>query len=221
MDPQQIFNALSIVLIDLILGGDNAVVIAMAVRGLPKEQRMRGIAIGAGAAVVLRVALTFFAARLLQLRFVQLVGGALVLWIAVNLFSGGDDDAAGKEVRGFWKAIGYIVVADITMSTDNVLAIAAASHGSLPLLIFGLSLSIPFVVFTSSLLSTLMEKYPAIVYLGAGILGKVGAEMMLTDPWVRQHWAVPPAAHYAIELAAALGVLLIGRLLNREEASPG
>lgn len=214
MDFQLLVSIFSIVLIDLILGGDNAVVIAMAVRALPKAQRMRGIAIGAGGAVVLRVVLTFFAARLLHTRFVQLIGGVLILWIAVKLFS----DAGGDEVQGnhpetFWRAIGYIIVADITMSTDNVLAIAAASGGSLPLLIFGLGLSIPFVVLTSNLLSGLMDRYSWIVYIGAAVLGRVGAEMILTDAYTRALWSPTTFVRYAIEAAAAVAVVLVGKMI--------
>jgi YjbE family integral membrane protein len=220
LDLQLLFSIFSIVLIDLILGGDNAVVIAMAVRSLPKVQRMRGIAIGAGGAVVLRVAATFFAARMLQTRFIQLIGGILILWIAIKLFSdaGGGDDPS-QQPRTFWRAIGYIVVADITMSTDNVLAIAAASRGSLPLLIFGLGLSIPFVVFTSNLLSRLMDRYSWIVYLGAAVLGRVGAEMILTDAYTRSIWEPAPAVRYAIEASAALAVVLIGRIVTKPRSA--
>ena len=152
---------LSIVLIDLILAGDNAVVIAMAVRSLPRKQRTRGIAFGAGAAVILRVTLTFFAAQLLQINFIKFIGGAVILWIAVKLFvEGAPDEEVKREAKTLWQAIWVIIIADITMSTDNVLAVAGASKGNLFLLLFGLALSIPFVVFTSNLLSMLMDKYP-------------------------------------------------------------
>ena len=179
---------LSIILIDLILAGDNAVIIAMAVRSLPRKQRMRGIAFGAGAAVILRVILTFFAAQLLQVQFVKFVGGAVILWIAVKLFvEGAPGEEAHKEAKTLWQAIWVIIIADITMSTDNVLAVAGASKGNLFLLLFGLGLSIPFVVFTSNLLSMLMDKYPWIIYLGAAVLGRVGGEMMITDPFIVKH----------------------------------
>ena len=220
MDLHFFFNAFSILLIDLILGGDNAVVIALALRALPPPERMRGVAIGAGAAVVLRVAVTFFAARLLQVPLVQLAGGVLVLWIAVKLFSDAESGpAAGTELQGFWKAIGYIVVADITMSTDNVLAIAAASHGSLALLIFGLGLSIPFVVFTSTLLSRLMDRFPLIVYAGAAVLGQVGAEMILTDALVAQAWRPDALTRYLCEAATAVAVVAAGWLMARRRSA--
>ena len=151
---------LSIILIDLILAGDNAVIIAMAVRSLPRKQRMRGIAFGAGAAVILRVILTFFAAQLLQIQFIKFIGGAVIVWIAVKLFvEGAPDEEAKKEAKTLLQAIWVIIIADLTMSTDNVLAVAGASKGNLFLLLFGLGLSIPFVVFTSNLLSLLMDKY--------------------------------------------------------------
>jgi YjbE family integral membrane protein len=214
LDLQFFFNAFSIVLIDLILGGDNAVVIALAVRALPPRERLRGIVIGAGAAVALRVVTTFFAARLLEMRFVQLAGGLLVLWVAIKLFADAEPmESKGAEPHGFWKAISFIVVADITMSTDNVLAIAAASHGSLALLVFGLGLSIPLVVFTSTLLSRLMDRFPLIVYAGAAILGRVGAEMILTDTFVANFWHPSAMTRRMIEAAAAITVVGAGWLV--------
>ena len=188
---------LSIVLIDLILAGDNAVIIAMAVRSLPRKQRQKGILIGAGAAVLLRVVLTFFAAQLLQTPYLKFIGGLFILWIAVKLFiEGAPGEEVHREASTIWQAMWVIVVADITMSVDNVLAVAGASKGNLFLLIFGLGLSIPFVVFTSSLLSMLMDKYPYIIYIGAAILGKVGAEMIITDPVIVPH--VQPAGHRSV-----------------------
>jgi YjbE family integral membrane protein len=212
MSVHFILAGLSILLIDLLLGGDNAVVIALAVRALPDRQRRIGTALGAGLAVVLRIALTFFAAELLQSRYIQLVGGALVLWIAVKLFADADPSKATPPVPGFWRAIRLIVVADLTMSTDNILAIGAASKGSLPLLIFGLGLSIPLVVFTSTLLSRLMDRYPIIIYFGAAILGRVGGEMIMTDAVVVQTFQPAAAWRYAVEAVCAVGVVLAGYL---------
>jgi YjbE family integral membrane protein len=213
----------SIVIIDLILAGDNAVVIAMAVRSLPPEQRKKGIIFGSAAAVVLRVILTFFVAQLLQLNYVKLAGGALILWIAVKLFmEGAPEDEHGKEAKSLWMAVKIIVIADITMALDNMLAVGGASHGNLFLLIFGLGLSIPFIVFTSNLLSMLMDKYPVIIYIGAAILGKVGGEMMITDPFTIQllpaslvnaeHTAPLKVFQYSIEALFAAGVIVVGKL---------
>ncbi len=211
------FTALmSIVLIDLILAGDNAVVIAAAVRSLPRKQRQKGILLGAGAAVVLRVVLTYFAAQLLQMSYVKLIGGLFILWIAVKLFV---DSAPEEEVRqnahSILQALWVIVVADLTMSVDNVLAVAGASKGNLFLLLFGLGLSIPFVVFTSSLLSMLMDKYPLIIYAGAGILGKVGGEMIFTDPIVVERIQIPEVLLYGLEALFAVGVIVVGKLWVR------
>ncbi len=210
---------LSIVVIDLILAGDNAVVIAMAVRSLPREQRVKGIIFGAGAAVVLRVILTFFVAQMLQINFLKLVGGILITWIAVKLFvEGAPDETGQREAGNIFQAMKIIVIADITMSLDNMLAVGGASHGNLFLLIFGLSLSIPFIVFTSNLLSMLMDKYPVIVYLGAGILGKVGGEMIITDPFIFDYLNPSSIAVYAVEAAFAAGVIVVGLLWMKRMA---
>ncbi len=206
---------LSIILIDLILAGDNAVVIAMAVRTLPGKQRLKGIAFGAGAAVILRIVLTFFAAQLLQIQFVKLVGGILIIWIAVKLFVEGTPEEGYRVAKTLWQAVWIIVIADITMSTDNVLAVAATSKGNLFLLIFGLGLSIPFVVFTSSLLSRLMDRYPVIVYVGAAILGRVGGEMMITDPFIVRILQPSKYFQYGVEIFFTLAVITAGMLWVR------
>ncbi len=211
---------LSIVLIDLILAGDNAVVIAMAVRSLPRKQRTRGIAIGAGAAVLLRVILTFFASQLLQINFIKFIGGAVIIWIAFRLFvEGAPQEEIKQEAKTLAQAIWVIIIADLTMSTDNVLAVAGASKGNLLLLIFGLALSIPFVVFTSTLLSLLMDKYPAIIYIGAAVLGRVGGEMMITDPFVAKLLEPSPWLQYAMEGFFLVGVLAAGKLWLRHRIS--
>jgi YjbE family integral membrane protein len=208
------FSALlSIVIIDLILAGDNAVVIAMAVRSLPKQQRGKGILFGAGAAVLLRVVLTFFVSQLLQINYLKLAGGSLILWIAVKLFvEGAPEDTAERKATSIGQAIKIIVIADITMALDNMLAVAGASHGNFFLLVFGLGLSIPFVIFTSNLLSMLMDKYPVIVYIGAAILGKVGGEMIITDPVVDRLLELSKPVQYAVEALFAAGVIVVGKL---------
>ncbi len=225
---------INIVFIDLILAGDNAVVIAMAVRSLPRKQRQWGIILGAGAAVLLRVVLTFFVAQLLEVQFLKLAGGVLIVWIAVKLFVEGSPEQADQEAKTLLQAMWLIMVADITMSTDNVLAVAGASHGNIFLLLFGLALSIPFVVFTSNLLSMLMDRYPIILYIGAAILGRVAGEMIFSDPAVVS-WLQPPHwFSYAMEAVFALGVIVAGKLWLRfvfrkvedkgtqeTEASPG
>lgn len=213
LDWQFFSGLLSIVIIDLILAGDNAVVIAMAVRGLPSNQRKKGIIFGAGAAVLLRVVLTFFVAQLLQINYIKLCGGILILWIAVKLFvEGVPEEGMDKEATTIAQAIKIIVIADITMATDNMLAVAGASHGNLFLLLFGLGLSIPFVVFTSNLLAMLMDRYPIIIYIGAAILGRVGGEMIITDPVTASFLQPSKYVQYSVEATFAIGVIIAGKL---------
>ena len=209
---------LSIVLIDLVLAGDNAVVIAMAVKNLPKKKRLWGIGIGAGGAVVLRVACTFVCAQLLTIKFVKLGGGAVIIWIAIKLLSeGSQEEELHREAGTLLQALWVIMVADISMSIDNMLAVAAACHGNLFLLLFGLGLSIPFVVFTSSLLSMLMDRYPIILYIGAGVLGKVGGEMMITDPWVHHHLLPSKGLEYGVMAFFVVAVILASRLIIKRK----
>jgi len=210
-----LFSALSIIVIDLLLGGDNAIVIAMAVQSLPRKQRRIGITAGAAGAVLLRIILTFFAARILELPYIRLVGGVLILWIGSQLLSGGGDNShTGRSARGLGHAVWMILLADITMSLDNILAVAAASKGNLPLLILGLGMSITFLVFASDFLSRLMDRFPFIVWLGAAILGRVGGDMIVADKWLL-HYLQPSAV---LDLAAQAGgasvVLLAGWALR-------
>ncbi len=205
-----------IAIIDIILAGDNAVVIAMAVRSLPHEQRRKGIVYGAAAAVLLRIALTFFVAGILNMMYVKLVGGLVIVWIAVKLFVEDEEAVAEhKEAASLWHAIRLIVIADITMALDNMLAVGAASHGNLFLLLFGLGLSIPLIIFTSSLLSLLMEKFPVIIYIGAALLGKIGGEMIITDPAVSRIVAPTRAMVYSVEILLAAGVIIAGKVWLR------
>jgi YjbE family integral membrane protein len=226
-----------IVWIDIVLAGDNAVVIALAVRNLPPRQRMLGIVLGAGAAVLLRVSLTFVATQLLTVMFVKLVGGLLILWIAFKLLRQNEahhgDGADGAS--GLWQAVWMILVADITMSLDNVLAVAGAARGHFGLLMFGLALSIPLVVFASNIISKLMARYQIVVFIGSAILGKVGGEMMLTDPFVAarlQPWwgnlvgaADPQQAYaylrYGFEALLVLIIFLVGWTGRKKPAVAG
>jgi YjbE family integral membrane protein len=165
--------------------------------------------------VLLRVVLTFFVAQLLEISFIKLAGGVLIAWIAVKLFLEGAPEQTDKEAKTLWAAMQLIVIADITMSTDNVLAVAGASHGNPFLLFFGLALSIPFVVFTSNLLATLMDRYPIIIYLGAAVLGRVAAEMIFTDPAIVRWLQMPAWFNYVMEAVFAVGVIVVGKLWIR------
>ena len=215
---QLLIYGLSIVLIDLTLAGDNALVIALAVRSLPRKQRRQGMLIGAGAAVALRVLITFVAVKLLDVEFVKLAGGAFVLYIAVKVFAESEaPEEAVASPRQIWQAVRYIVFADITMSTDNVLAIAGASHGSLLLIIFGLGLSIPLVVLSSHFWIVLMNRYPWTVYVGAGVLGWVGSDMILTDQFIVRTLHPTKAVAAAVEIAAIIGVLVISRIVGERK----
>jgi YjbE family integral membrane protein len=216
--PHILVDGFKIVLIDLLLAGDNALVIALAVRSLPPRERRLGITLGAVAAVVLRILITFVAVKLLTVEYVKLVGGAFVLWIAVKVFS--DSEEPKKEavsVGHFLQAMGYIVFADITMSVDNILAVAGASHGSIALIVFGLCFSIPFVVASSTLLAKLMDRFPALLYVGAAILGQVGAEMMLTDAFVTRTLGPTQTLVYAGEAVGVVGVLMVSWLVARKK----
>jgi YjbE family integral membrane protein len=213
-------DCLTIVLIDLLLAGDNALVIAMAVRALPRSQRRVAIGFGAAAAVALRVAITIAAARLLGIEFIKLGGGLFVIWLAVKVLADASAPPAVEAAHGFLRAIWFIVFADITMSIDNVLAVAGAARGSIPLIVFGLGLSIPFVVFSSNLIVVLMDRFPVTLYIGAAVLGKVGAEMVMTDPFMTRTLHPSDAITYTAEGVAICGVLVAGRLLcNRRQAA--
>jgi len=217
--PEFLAAFLSITLIDLVLAGDNAVVIAMAVQNLHGKQRKWGIILGAAAAVLLRVAATFVCAQLLLLKFVKFVGGAVIIWIAVKLLMMGskEEESSHKRAGSIAQAIWIIVVADISMAIDNMLAVAGACHGNLFLLLFGLVLSIPLVVGGAGLLSMLMDRYPIILYVGAAILGKVGGEMMITDPYVEGLLHPPKAVEYAVMIFFVIFILGLSRLLIKRK----
>jgi YjbE family integral membrane protein len=215
-DATFLMAVLSIIIIDLVLAGDNAVVIAMAVRNLPHGKRRKGILLGAGAAVGLRVIATFFVSQLLNIAFVRLAGGLTILWIGTKLFvEGMPEDEIQKTATSMWQAVRLIVIADITLSIDNMLAVGGASHGNLFLLIFGLAVSVPFVVFTSNVLSLLMDRYPVIIAIGAAILGKVGADMVVTDPAITRFVHLSRGAEYGVQAVGAVGVILVGQFIMR------
>jgi YjbE family integral membrane protein len=213
---QLLIDGFSIVLIDLLLAGDNALVIAMAVGALPQTQRRIAVACGAAAAVTLRIGITIAAVQLLNVEFLKLAGGALVIWIAVKVLSDARSRKDKVPARGrLLQAIWLIVVADITMSIDNVLAVAGAAHGSVPLIIFGLGISIPLVVFSSQLIATLMDRYAAIVYLGAALLGRVGCEMIMTDPFVARTLRPSQSEIWFAEIVAIVRQAMSLRLRHR------
>lgn len=209
-----------IIWINIILSGDNAVVIALAARSLPPNQQRQAVLFGSGAAVVLRIILTVVAAKLLALPYLQIVGGLLLLWIGVQLLSE-DDEGEGvhKEHGGMMAAIRTILIADLVMSLDNVIAVAAAAQGSMTLLILGLAISIPLVIFGSTLMIKLMERFPIIVVLGAMLIGWVGGETIVSDVALKDTLAANPWLHYAAAAAGAILVYVIGKALQRRAES--
>jgi YjbE family integral membrane protein len=211
-----LIDCLSIIVIDLLLAGDNALVIALAVRALPKRQRRVAMLAGAWLAVAIRVAVTFLAAKLLEVEYVQFAGGAFVVWIALKVLRDAKPQEGKAAVPGeLWRAVGSIVVADLTMSTDNILAVAGASKGNVWLIVFGLALSIPLVVSSSAFLAFIMDRYPVTMYVGVAILGRVGGEMMLGDPLVRRLLHPSDALRYGVEVALMAAIVVTGRLLRR------
>ncbi len=217
---QFVFSVLSIIVVDLTLSGDNAVVIAAAAKALPLGMRKRALIAGAACAVAALVVAAFFATRLLRVRFLQMIGGVAILWIAVGLFREEPPLESSAHAAGFWKAIWFIVVADVTMSTDNILAVAAIARGDFFLLLLGLGLSIPLVVFASGMLARMMDHYPVILYIGAALLGRVAGQMILTDPFTIRMLAPSVALQYTVEAVGALGVVLAGIWLRARRGRP-
>lgn len=210
-----------IIWINIILSGDNAVVIALAARSLPPAQQKKAVLFGSGAAVVLRIVLTVVAVKLLALPYLQIVGGLLLLYIGVQLLSDEDEEEGeGKEYGSLFAAVRTILIADLVMSLDNVIAVAAAAQGSTTLLVLGLAISIPLVVFGSTLMIKLMERFPIIVVLGAALIGWVGGETMVSDVSLRDVLAANPWLHYAAAAAGAALVVGLGRFLKKRARAP-
>lgn len=205
-----------IVWINIILSGDNAVVIAMAARSLPAAQQQRAVLFGSGAAVVLRIVLTIVAAKLLALPYLQVLGGLLLLWIGLQLLGEEEEgDGEAKDYGSMMAAVRTILLADLVMSLDNVIAVAAAAQGSMVLLVLGLAISIPLVIFGSTLMIKLMERFPIIVMLGAALIGWVGGETIAGDVSLQGVLIATPWLHHAAAAAGALFVVAVGRLLQR------
>jgi YjbE family integral membrane protein len=209
-----------IIMIDILLGGDNAVVIALACRNLPDKQRTQGIIYGTIGAIVLRVILIAFALALLAVPYLKIVGALLLLWIGVKLLQPeGDDDHQISSSDKLWSAVKTVIIADLVMSVDNVLAIAGAAQGAgqqhqLPLVIFGLLVSIPIIVFGSQLVLKLMERFPIVITLGAMLLGWIAGQMAYTDPAIKAYLPAQGYWSYVTAAAGALLVLLLGKYFS-------
>ena len=211
----------SIILANVLLSGDNAVVIAMAARGLPANQQKKAIVLGSGAAIVMRIVLTLIAVKMLGLPWLKLVGGLALLWIGANLMSD-EQEQHDKEAQpiGIGAAVRTILVADLVMSLDNVLAVAAAAQGNTPLLVIGLAVSIPLIVFGSTLILKLMERFPVIIVAGAALLGWLAGEMMLTDPAIPPRLGAP--SENIVRIAGVVGailVVIVGKIMQRRAKS--
>lgn len=222
---------LKIIWINIVLSGDNAVVIALAARSLPPRQQKLAVAWGSGAAVAMRIVLTLFAVALLQLPYLKLIGAVLLLWIGVQLLLPGEGEENIDGHGNLMAAIKTILIADLVMSLDNVIAVAAAAGDSVTLLVIGLGISIPLVIFGSTLLMKVMERFPIIITAGGALLGFVAGEMAVSDPalrgWMAANFQIldgkPMLAgiHLAIivGLVGAALVVLIGKLLARRKAA--
>ena len=183
-DASLIGSIVEIIVVNLLLSGDNAVVIAMACRGLPRARRRIGIFLGAGAAVAMRIGFTLALTQILEIPFLKLAGGLLLLWIAVKLLTDEHGDADVGAGRSVWGAVRIIAIADVVMSLDNVVAIAAAAKGEMTLIIFGLALSVPLVVAGASLLADVITRFPGLVWGGAALLGWIAGDILSDDPEV-------------------------------------
>lgn len=219
---------LQIIWVNILLSGDNAVVIALAARSLPPEQQRRAIVIGSGAAIVMRIVLTLVASQLLALPWLKFAGAILLVYIGVTLLlPDGENEEVGQANRGMFVAIRTILIADLVMSLDNVVAVAAAAMGDTTLLVVGLAVSIPLVIFGSTLLLKVIERFPLIVWIGAALLGFIAGELLVDDPALHDAMMrfdnMIGISHHQLALGAgvigAVLVLMIGKLfLMRRKA---
>lgn len=216
-----------IIMIDILLGGDNAVVIALACRQLPTQQRLKGILWGTAGAIILRVILIAFALTLLQVPYLKLVGSALLLWIGVKLLAPQEDEHSNIQGSDrLWAAVKTVIVADLVMSIDNVIAIAGAATSAgaqhqLPLVIFGLLVSVPIIIWGSQLVLKLMDRFPVIITAGGMLLGWIAGTMAHSDPAVRDWLPQTSVWSYGLGIAGATGVFVAGRALKRRMQEAG
>ena len=212
--PEFWISLSQIILINIVLSGDNAVVIALASRSLPPAQQKMAILCGSVGAIVLRVVLTFFAVYLLSLPYLKFAGAALLVWIGVNLLKGEDDEAEMESHSNLMSAIKTIIVADIVMSLDNVIGVAAAAKGNIVLLVVGLGVSIPLIIYGSTLILKLMNRFPVIITLGAALLGWVAGEMAFSDPSVADWTSAHHSLHLIPPVLCALLVVAVGKSMQ-------
>ena len=207
-----------IIMIDILLGGDNAVVIALACRRLPEAQRAKGIFWGVVGAIAVRIVLIFFALQLLALPWLKLLGAALLVWIGIKLLLPEDDDAHEGMAASdnLWGAVRTVIVADVVMSLDNVIAVAGAAHGNMELVVFGILVSVPIIVWGSRFVLKLMDRFPAVITLGGALLGWIAGEVLATDPgYAAKLTALTPHAKTILEIGCAVLVVAVGYFLQQ------
>ena len=225
MDGGLLLAVAQIIAIDILLGGDNAVVIALACRRLPAHRRNQGILWGVVGAIALRIVLIFFALQLLALPFLKVVGALLLLWIGIKLLQpeGDDDHASVGASDNLLGAIRTIIVADAVMSVDNVIAVAGAARGDMGLVVFGIAVSVPIIVWGSKFVLYLMDRFPSFVTFGGCLLGWIAGEMLVTDVAFAQYvgGAATSTVKYGAALAGALTVFAIGTYLARRQSAKG
>ncbi len=208
-----------IIMVNILLSGDNALVIALASRSLPPRQQRQAILWGGAGAVGLRIVLTLVAVLLLNIPFLQLLGGLLLQWVALKLVADDHEGESEVEAAGnLWGAVKTIILADLVMSLDNVLAIAGVARGSISLLVIGLLISIPIIIWGSTLISALMQRWPVIVLIGAAFLGWTAGEMITADPVLQTYFAAYPFLHWAVPGLFAAAVVAFDFLRNRRPA---
>ena len=214
-----VIAVLQIIAIDIVLGGDNAIIIALACRNLPKHQRRAGILWGTAGAIILRVILVFFATSLMEIWGLRSIGGILLIWIGVKLLTEVEtNDLDGKinQSSNLLTAIRTIIIADFVMSLDNALAITAAAKGNIGLVVFGLLLSVPIIISGSALILRLMERFPIIITAGAGLLGWLGGSLIISDKLFAEFITMSlPAAPTMAAAAGAISVVTIGKFLAK------
>lgn len=218
--PQFWVDVFKIIMIDLLLSGDNAVVIALACRNLPPHQRGKGIMFGVGGAIGLRIVLTFFAVSLLALPYLKLIGALLLLWIGIKLILPEEEHNADniKADTRLFGAIKTIIIADFVMSLDNVLGVAAAAKGNVWLLVFGLVISIPMIAWSSQMVLKLIDRFPLIIYAGGALLGYVAGEMLVTEALFATVAEAHHYLHWLVPATCALLVVALGKWLALRKA---
>lgn len=219
MDLTLLYDFLNVILINLVLSGDNAVVLAMAVMSLPQRNRKKGMIIGAACSVAINVVLIFYVAELLQINYIRFIGGAVITVIAIKICleagAYGEEDQ-GQHSTSIFHAIKIIAIANITMSFDNIMGVAAVSKGNIYLLISGLAVSIPIVFYASNLLVKLLDKYPVVVFVAAAILGKLGAELVMTDPFMKKLIQPEEYMIHLVELIFAAAIVTTGFFIRKK-----